>query len=210
MAERKKRGSAIASAEKNSDLKGEQLSRVIQNSVQWIKAPPCVDDEDAERRLLDFFQACIDNQEFPTMEKLCLALGCCTSTFSNWGRGSLGPRRMALVKKARQIMASIDAEMVSTGHLDRVAYIFRAKNFYGMRDQQDVVVTPTTPQLDTSPEELSRKYLEATILSVDEQPLELSEGAERLEMYSDVKRDAEPMKTAQSATQGAETHITHG
>lgn len=48
-------------------------------------------------------------------------------------------------KKAKEILAGIDAKLVSMGKIPQVTYIFRAKNFFGMKDQQDLVVTPAMP-----------------------------------------------------------------
>ena len=50
-----------------------------------------------------------------------------------------------MVKKAKEILAGIDAKLVSQGKIPQVTYIFRAKNFFGMRDQQEVVLTPNNP-----------------------------------------------------------------
>ena len=36
----------------------------------------------------------------------------------------------------------MDAELAQEGKIQPVVYMFRAKNYYGMKDQQDVVVTP--------------------------------------------------------------------
>ena len=35
--------------------------------------------------------------------------------------------------------------MVTEGKINPVVYIFRAKNYFGMRDQQEYVLTPNTP-----------------------------------------------------------------
>ena len=49
--------------------------------------------------------------------------------------------------------------MVTEGKINPVVYIFRAKNFFGMKDQQEHVITPNNPLGDTTnPEELAQKY----------------------------------------------------
>ena len=35
--------------------------------------------------------------------------------------------------------------MVTEGKINPVVYIFRAKNYFGMKDQQEVVLTPNQP-----------------------------------------------------------------
>ena len=64
-----------------------------------------------------------------------------------------------MIYKAKEILAGIDAKLVSMGKIPQVTYIFRAKNFFGMKDQQDLVVTPAQP-LGDSPDQ---KQLEERI-----------------------------------------------
>lgn len=67
-----------------------------------------------------------------------------------------------MIKKAKQILAGIDAKLVSQGKIPQITYIFRAKNFFGMTDKQEVVLTPNNPLgAETPPEELQKKYIEA-------------------------------------------------
>jgi len=47
---------------------------------------------------------------------------------------------------------------VAEGKLNPVTYIFRSKNYYGMKDQQEHVITPNNPLGDaTSPEEIKKR-----------------------------------------------------
>ena len=50
--------------------------------------------------------------------------------------------------------------MVTEGKINPVVYFFRAKNYFGMKDQQDVVIRPESPLGDT----VDRDRLEATIV----------------------------------------------
>ena len=55
----------------------------------------------------------------------------------------------------------MDAELVSRGKIPQVTYIFRAKNFFGMKDQTDLVVAPANPLGDISDAEtIKDKYAE--------------------------------------------------
>ena len=75
-----------------------------------------------------------------------------------------------MIKKAKEILAGIDAKLVSQGKIPQVTYIFRAKNFFGMKDQSEVVLTPNNPLGDQrTPEELQQQYIEAAgIEALDE------------------------------------------
>lgn len=71
------------------------------------------------------------------------------------------------------MIAAFDAELAVRGLINPVVYIFRGKNYYGMRDQQDVSVTHTARVEDgLTQEEIRRRLLEntATIPSADEPP----------------------------------------
>ncbi len=78
-----------------------------------------------------------------------------------------------MIKKAKQIMASMDANLVSENKIPQVTYIFRSKNFYNMRDQAEVVITPNNKLEGQSIEDVQKKYLEATVV---EEPKQLGKG----------------------------------
>ena len=67
-----------------------------------------------------------------------------------------------MIKKAKQILANIDAELVLGRKIPETTYIFRSKNYYGMRDNVEVTVAPQNPLGDT----LDQKELEAKIADI--------------------------------------------
>jgi hypothetical protein len=71
------------------------------------------------------------------------------------------PNTANIIKKAKNIIASLDAELAQEGKIQPVVYMFRAKNFYGMQDKQEVVVTPNNPLGDSAdPATIAQKYAE--------------------------------------------------
>lgn len=46
------------------------------------------------------------------------------------------------MKEAKNFIASIEAELARDGEINGSVYQFRAKNYFGMVDKQEVVVTP--------------------------------------------------------------------
>ena len=102
-------------------------------------------DEELCDRLNWFFSECARTQQLPTVEKMANAVGYHRNTLNDWETGANGgfsPATKDIMHQAKQILASIDAELATEGKTQPVIYMFRAKNFYGMKDQQDVVVTP--------------------------------------------------------------------
>ena len=47
-----------------------------------------------------------------------------------------------VVKEAKSLIATIEAELARDGEINGSVYMFRAKNYFGMVDKQEVVVTP--------------------------------------------------------------------
>ena len=156
----KKRGSKSASIAATTTAKKEEISQVIQESFQYFNRPIVKSDEECAERLNDYFRQCNEDGQIPTVEDMCLALGTVRRTVWDWENGTgCSSARTNMIKKAKEILAGIDAKLVSMGKIPQVTYIFRAKNFFGMKDQQDLVVTPAMP-LGDSPDQ---KQLEERI-----------------------------------------------
>lgn len=129
------------------DTDKDLIKQVIYNNLHWYKLgikEKCQNDDEIEQRTIYFFEYCLDNGERPTVEKYCLALGYSRNTVLEWenGHNNASKRRMSIIKNAKECISAYDADMVIQGKLNPVPYIFRAKNYYGMRDQQDIVVQP--------------------------------------------------------------------
>lgn len=142
--------------------KKEDVQRIGKNLLKWYGLPPVKTDEEVDERLLMFFEECIKSGEIMTVEKMCLALGYSRKTVWEWETGHLhSGRRADSIKKAKEFLASFDAEMVTEGKINPVTYIFRAKNYFGMKDQQEYVLTPNNPLGEEKDPEEIRKRLSA-------------------------------------------------
>jgi hypothetical protein len=122
--------------------------------------PKAVTDDEIADRLTEYFQRTLGQGKLPTVEGMCLALGYPRETIWRWENGAEGstPFRCTVIKKAKDIIAAYDANLVAEGKLNPVTYIFRSKNYYGMKDQQEHVITPNNPLGDaTSPEEIKKR-----------------------------------------------------
>lgn len=158
----KKCGGKSASVTEHCTAKKEEISQIIRESFQIFKLPAVKSDEECAERLNWYFELCCKNGQIPTVEDMCLSLGVTRNTVWAWENGRLGAARGDMIKKAKEILAGIDAKLVSQGKIPQVTYIFRAKNFFGMKDQQEVVLTPNNPLGDAqNAEQLRKKYLES-------------------------------------------------
>ena len=131
---KKKPGSKSASIEINNTAKKQEISQIIKNGLKWVKR-----------------------------DKMALALGTVREVDWKWGNGvGCSSERSLMIKKAKQILANIDAELVLGRKIPETTYIFRSKNYYGMRDNVEVTVAPQNPLGDT----LDQKELEAKIADI--------------------------------------------
>lgn len=136
------------------DEKRAFVAKCIENNLVFFNAGVqnrVSSDEELCERLNWFFSQCAETQQIPNIEKMANALGYHRNTLLDWENGNSGgfsPATKDIIHQAKQILASIDAELAQEGKSQPVVYMFRAKNFYGMKDQQDVVVTPNTGGID--------------------------------------------------------------
>lgn len=160
----KKRGSKTASVELNCKAPPEVLGGIISDIGHWFGSPKVKDDEDCRQRLIAFFEYYAKTGGIPTVEKMALALGTSPQGLWDWEvRRTKGAERSEMVKAAKIYLSAIDADLALLGYIDKVVYIFRAKNYYGMKDTQDVVIQAKDPLGEgASREELERRLLEDT------------------------------------------------
>ena len=160
--EKKKRGSRLPTAVHTGDSSVEEMREMMRSVLRWYGKPSVKSDDECAERLNNFFNVITETGELPTVEKMCLALGADRKTVWCWEQGTgCSPVRAEMIKQAKSMLAALDAEMVSRGRMPVVSYIFRAKNFYSMSDQTEVVITPNNPLgIATSAEDIASKYAE--------------------------------------------------
>lgn len=142
-----------------SGAKSEDITRCLGNCLEFYDRPIVKSDDECRQRLYDFFETCRLTGQLPTVEKMIMALGTIKQTVWNWENGiGCSPTRMDLIKKAKEFIASFESEMVTEGKINPVVYIFRAKNYFGMKDQQDITIRPDAPLgADSDPADLQKR-----------------------------------------------------
>ena len=146
--------------------KAEDVSRILGNCLRLYRMPKVRTVDELRERIGSFFVACMERGEIPTIEKLALSTGYCYNALWEWENGKavseLGAEAGEVVKKAREFLSAFESELVTEGKVNPVVYIFRAKNYFGLKDQQDYVVTPNNPLGDgESPATIAEKYRDA-------------------------------------------------
>lgn len=163
---KKKRGSKSASLAHNTSAKADDVRRIGKNLLYWYNKPKAVTDEEIAERLQEYFVRTLENGEMLTVEAMSLALGYNRQTIWRWETGEEGstPARRDLIKKAKEILASFDAQLVQENKVNPTTYIFRAKNYFGLRDTQEHVLTPNNPLGDhTDPSDIQKRLEEGII-----------------------------------------------
>lgn len=77
---------------------------------------------------------------------LALCTGYCRDAINSMKNGVThkGEGYDDIIKSAYDYIGALEASLASSGAMNSTVYIFRAKNFQGMSDKQEVVVTPNT------------------------------------------------------------------
>ena len=136
------------------------INKVEIASVNTAKLPVLSDEELCDR-LAWFFTRCFESGQLITYEKMCLALGYTKGWISDILLGKkvgFSPNTATIIKKAREFIASCDGELALQSKIQPVVYMFRAKNFYGMTDKQEMVVTPNNPLGEADVSTIEAKY----------------------------------------------------
>lgn len=139
------------------------VSKLLTEVLVEHKQPKVKSDEELAERLNDYFRRCAMNGQVPTVEEMCMSTGYTYWTCYDWETGrnkGFSPETSHIIKKAKDVLKTFDAKLVISGKLNFLAYCFRAKNYYGMVDKQEMVVTPNVNNdSDYNAEDIRARYL---------------------------------------------------
>ena len=139
------------------------VSKLLSEVLVEYKQPKVKSDEELAERLNDYFTRCAVNGQVPTVEEMCMSTGYTYAACYDWETGrrqGFSSETANIIKKAKDILKTFDAKLVISGKLNFLAYCFRAKNYYGMVDKQEMVVTPNTHNdSDYNADDIRKRYL---------------------------------------------------
>lgn len=149
----------------DDNLANRQLvSQLLSEVLEEYHKEKVLNDGELIERIDDYFRRCAISGRTPVIEELALSTGYTSTTFNEWERGDnkgFSPQTASIIKKAKEILKSFDAKLVISGKMNFLAYCFRSKNYYGMQDKTEYVVTPNHQQLEEySESEIRQRYLE--------------------------------------------------
>lgn len=98
--------------------------------------------EELADRFDDYLSMCAQEGMPPTVEGLALCSGWARTTFYEIEQGKYNVEFTNTIKKAKDYVCNYDASMATLNKVNAPIYIFRAKNFYDMKDVQEIKAGP--------------------------------------------------------------------
>jgi hypothetical protein len=109
------------------------------------------DVDKLQNDISDYLTLCRDTDIMPTIVSLALYLGVDVSTIDAHVNNPNSPFSQVF-KNLKQYLHNLMQSGTLAGDINPVAYIFLSKNYYGMRDDKQITVSPTNNQTVNSTE----------------------------------------------------------
>lgn len=117
------------------------------------------DVEEMQKRFNRYLELCAQYGKKVSNQAAYLAIGVNSDLVAKWTTQDAGnAARYGFFKKVKQICGVYREGLMSDGKINPVTGIFWQKNYDGLKDQQDVVVTPQAAET-VSAEEIREKYI---------------------------------------------------
>lgn len=141
------------------------ISQILNELLTEYRKPAAETDEEVAQRFSDYYDRCAEEGRTPVWEEACLSTGYTVATLDAWATGEqpgLSYLSRDLVKKARAFQQAFDAKLVVNGKMNFLAYCFRSKCYYGMRDNAPLPVAPRNPLGNSyvSEKQLEERYMQ--------------------------------------------------
>lgn len=145
MSDSNKMGRRNIGAMQNNVVKDRELSSkvlalgLVARNMGKTKAQTARELED---RFDNYLQACSDAGLPPVVEGLVLISGYPRTSFWEIAQGIHHPELANTIKTAKDYIQNYDAMMATMNKVNAAVYCFRAKNFYDMKDVQEIKAGP--------------------------------------------------------------------
>lgn len=162
----KRKGHAVEKfGEENTDP-GDN-SRFLRQARVAMNLPPIdiSDPVQVENRINEYLDFCEEQDKKPSMVDLSLWLGVNRDTLKSWKRGEFrSSTHKQLIERYVTLLEAQWTDYMMNGKVNPASGIFIAKNLFGYRDTQEVVIEPKTPLgEETDTKQLEDKYAESVI-----------------------------------------------
>ena len=138
--------------------------RLMHETLESYRKPKVKSDEELAARLDEFFKECAEQAKIPVVEEMEMCTGYShmgLNDIENGKNPGFSPETRHILKRAKEFLKTFDAKLVMTGEINPIVYFFRAKNYYGMKDQQEITVQGNDNRVQQmSDEDIKNWYLE--------------------------------------------------
>lgn len=114
--------------------------------------------EELANRFDALFEMAYQEGVLPRYEHLVLVSGLPKSTFYDYGSetstSNVAHNYLDIIKRAKSLISASEANLAATGKIPAPVYIFREKNYGGLRDVQEIQATNTYNTDPKDPEEV--------------------------------------------------------
>lgn len=150
----------IGAMQKIDNIPNEEAKKALDFSlgISQINTGRVQSPDELAERFEKLFELAVDFGRLPRYEHLVMVSGLPKSTFYDYGNENYehtpNPRYSDVIKRAKYVISAAEADLASSGKIPAPVYIFRAKNYEGLRDVQEIKATSdfnTDPQ---TPEEI--------------------------------------------------------
>lgn len=139
-------------------------ARYLRYALTAFEQPPIdiSDPKQVEQRIQKYFNWCVDNDKKPNIKELGNWIGVSDETVRRWRNGDYRTaEHCGAIRKAVDIIQQMWWDYGQNGKINPAAWIFIGKNAFGMKDVQDVVLTPNNPLQELDNQEAQRRMIEA-------------------------------------------------
>lgn len=140
------------------------VRRLMGETLQSWRKTKVKSDEELAARFDEFFHECAEQGKIPTVEELEICTGYSHGGLSDIAIGKnpgFSPETKHIIKRAKEFLKTFDAKLVMTGEINPIVYFFRAKNYYGLKDQQEITVSANDNKVaEMSDDDIAKWYIE--------------------------------------------------
>lgn len=150
----------IGAMQNRDNVPKDDVKKALGFSMKVAKL--CPDRVQSPEELADRFDALFEmaykEGVLPRYEHLVLVSGLPKSTFYDYGSetstSNVAHTYLDIIKRAKSLISASEANLAATGKIPAPVYIFREKNYGGLRDVQEIQATNTYNTDPKDPEEV--------------------------------------------------------
>lgn len=142
-----------------NEFVGKSIEFTLKLNEMYGQPPDRKNIKEMEQRFVDYLKLCMDYDFQPGNMACYTALGITKQDADRWESGMVGTTLQCdFIKKVKQIISTFRENAANEGKINTVWAIFMGKNYDGLKDQQDVVVTPNVIGQTDDATTLAEKY----------------------------------------------------